>query len=115
MQYPVELNIEYPGELSRLTTFFRVFMVIPHSIILYFLGIAASFIVFLSWWAILFTKKYPQSFFNFVTWFMRWNTRFSVYAFLMTDKYPPFSGDQSSITPPTGTNTITPTSGTIAT
>jgi Domain of unknown function (DUF4389) len=103
MQYPVELNIQFPEKLSRLSTFFRIILAIPQYILLYFLGIAAGIILFLSWWAILFTGRYPKSFYSFMTWYMRWSTRVGVYVYLLTDKYPPFSGDPSTIAPPTAT------------
>jgi hypothetical protein len=99
MQYPVELNVQYSEKLSRLTTFFRLIMIIPHYIVLYFVSIAAGVIVFLSWWAILFTGRYPKSFFDFVVWYMRWGSRYYAYSFLLTDKYPPFSGEPSTIAP----------------
>jgi hypothetical protein len=112
MQYPVELNVEYPENLSRLTTFFRGIMVIPHLIVLYFIEIAAGVILFLSWWAILFTGKFPKSFFDFMVWSFRWMTRVNGYTYLLTDKYPPFTGEGDSAamsgnTPKTGsTGTI---------
>ena len=96
MQYPVELNIQYPEKLSRLSTFFRIILAIPHYVILYFINIATGVILFLSWWAILFIGRYPKAFFDFMTWQFRWNTRFNAYMYLMTDKYPPFSGDEST-------------------
>jgi hypothetical protein len=101
MQYPIELNIQYSEKVSRLTSFFRPILAIPQYIILYFLSIAAGVVVFLSWWAILFTGRYPKSFFDFMTMYMRWNTRVGGYVYLLTDKYPPFSGDPSTIAPPT--------------
>ena len=100
IQYPVELNIQYPEKLSRLTTFFRIILAIPQFIVLYFIEIAAGIMLFLSWWAILFMGKYPKSFFDFMTWYMRWQTRVQGYLYLLTDKYPPFSGDPSTIAPP---------------
>ena len=100
MQYPVELSIERPDKLSRLTSFFRIIMAIPQYIVLYFLSIAAGIILFLTWWAILFTGRYPKGFFDYITWFMRWNIRVAAYIYLLTDKYPPFSGDFSTIAPP---------------
>ena len=36
--YPADFNIEYPETLSRLSTLFRWLLVIPHWIIIYFLG-----------------------------------------------------------------------------
>ncbi len=100
MQYPVEVNIAYTERLSRLSTFFRIILSIPHIIVLYFLSIAASVVLFLSWWAILFTGKYPGSFFSFMAWYMRWTVRFSGYTYLLTDKYPPFSGEASTTDAP---------------
>jgi hypothetical protein len=94
MDYPVTLTIEFPERLSRLTTFFRLFMLIPHYIVLYFISIAGGVIVFLSWWAILFIGRYPRVFFDLVTWWFRWLTRYTGYSYLLTDKYPPFSGSE---------------------
>ncbi len=90
-EYPITVGIQYPEKLSRLTTFFRYIMAIPQMIVLYFVAIAACIIWFISWWAILFTGKYPKGMFNFVSGYLRWMTRVSGYYFLLTDKYPPFS------------------------
>jgi len=92
MSYPITLTVDYPERLSRLTTFFRLFMLIPQVFVFTFIYIAAYVVMFLSWWAILFTARYPEVFFNFVTWWLRWDARLSGYVFLLTDKYPPFSG-----------------------
>jgi hypothetical protein len=68
------------------------FLAIPHWFILAFLGIAAGFCVFISWFAILFTGRYPRSFFDFVVGVARWALRVSSYALLLvTDVYPPFT------------------------
>ena len=92
MSYPVTFQVEYPERLSRLTTFFRAFMLIPQAIVYVFVSIAGYVIMFLSWWAILFTGRYPKTFFSFITWCLRWGARLSAYYALLTDKYPPFSG-----------------------
>jgi hypothetical protein len=102
MLYPIEVKVEYPEKLSRLTTFFRALMAIPQYIVLYFVSIAAGVVLVISWFAIVFTGRYPKSLFSFVTWYFRWNVRFSGYMYLLTDKYPPFSGDPSTISPPSG-------------
>ncbi len=99
MQYPIEFNVQYAEKLSRLTTFFRPIMVIPQLFVLYFIQIAASVILFLSWWGILFIGRYPKSFFDFIVWYLRWNTRVNAYIYLLTDKYPPFNGDPSTLPP----------------
>jgi len=92
MDYPVTLKVGYSDRLSRLTTFFRFFMLIPQYFIFYFVSIAAYVVMFLAWWAILFTGRYPEVFFNFITWWLRWAARLTGYSYLLTDRYPPFSG-----------------------
>ena len=94
MDYPVTLKVEFPERLSRLTTFFRLFMLIPQWFVIIFITIAACVVMFLSWCAILFTGRYPKGLFDFVVWWFRWMTRYGGYYYLLTDKYPPFSGSE---------------------
>jgi hypothetical protein len=91
LEYPITVTVDYQDKLSRLTTFFRGPMVVPHLIVLWALGIASSVVAFIAWWAILFTGKYPRWAFDFVVGYVRWYTRVSGYYLLLTDKYPPFS------------------------
>ena len=51
MTYPVSLKVDYPEKLSRLTTFFRIFMVIPPAIVLAFVSIAGIIVYILAWFA----------------------------------------------------------------
>ncbi len=95
----VKLNIEYPEKLSRgillLKTFFGwLYVGIPHGIILGLYSIAVAVVTFIAWWAILFTGEYPQGMFKFVEGYFRWWMRVQAYMMLMTDKYPPFSGEE---------------------
>jgi len=91
----VHITIPYPDVKKDLLPgmpLVKWFLAIPHCVILLFLGIAAGFCVFISWFAILFTGRFPRSFFNFVVGVARWGLRVSAYAFLLvTDVYPPFS------------------------
>ena len=91
--YPITFGAVYPGKMSRLTTFFRLILVIPQSIVLYFVSIAAMVVAFIAWWAILFTGNYPKSMYDFFVGYMRWSTRVNGYMYLLTDKYPPFTMD----------------------
>ena len=91
--YPISYNAVYQEKMSRLTTFFRLLMAIPQFIVLYFLMIAAGVVVFIAWWAILFTGKYPKGMYDFSVGIQRWSTRVSSYVYLLTDKYPPYSMD----------------------
>jgi hypothetical protein len=89
--YPVTFDLDYPEHLSRLMIFIKWLLVIPHLIVLYFLSIVASFITFIAFFAILFTKRYPESLFNFTVGYQRWSYRVQTYYMLMTDDYPPFT------------------------
>ena len=91
------LNIEYPERLSRghqlLKLFFGVFYVgVPHGFILAFRMLLAQILLFFGWFAILFTGKFPKSWFNFIVGNLRWSLRVNLYMTYMSDRYPPFSG-----------------------
>jgi hypothetical protein len=90
----VHIEIPYPNvkeELNRWLPLVKWFLAIPHYIVLFFLGIAAVVSAIISWFAILFTARYPRSLFDFVVGVFRWSLRVSAYAFLLTtDRYPPF-------------------------
>jgi hypothetical protein len=90
-RYPVVYDIEYPEELSRWLIFVKWLLAIPHIIVLYLLFYVAAFALFVAWFAILFTKRFPESLFRFVVGVFRWQYRVNAYAFLMRDEYPPFS------------------------
>jgi ABC-type multidrug transport system permease subunit len=91
--YPITFGAVYPEKMSRLTTFFRGILIIPHTIVLYFLAIAASFVAVIAWFAILFTGNYPKGMFDFYVGVQRWSTRLGGYSAFLTDKYPPFTMD----------------------
>jgi Domain of unknown function (DUF4389) len=90
--YPVTFKADYVEKRSRLTTFFRLLLAIPHVIFLYFYGLAAGVVVIIAWFALLFTGRYPQGMYDFVAGSLRYSTRVYGYLWLLTDEYPPFSG-----------------------
>jgi hypothetical protein len=93
----VHLDLDYPdveADLNRGLPLVKWFLAIPHFIVLFFLTIAAFFVVVIAWFAILFTGRYPRGLFDFVVGVGRWWLRVDAYAFLLvTDRYPPFSMD----------------------
>jgi len=97
----VHIEIPYPDvkkDLNQWLPLVKWFLAIPHYIVLFFLGIAAIFVVIMTWFAILFTGRYPKGFFDFVVGVMRWSLRVMAYAALLTtDEYPPFTLREQSL------------------
>ena len=97
--YPANVTVDYPEKLGRGMVLVKLlfgwlYAGIPHGIILYFYGIAVAVTTFISFWAILFTGKYPRGLFDFAVGYLRWQQRVGVYLELMRDEYPPFSGQE---------------------
>lgn len=109
--YPAQVSIDYPDrELNRLTTFFRVFTVIPIIIIVCLLTsgnygtaetgeayqYAAGGIVFIPLvLMILFRHKYPKWWFDWNLALTKFSARVCAYIGLLTDEYPSTDEDQS--------------------
>jgi hypothetical protein len=111
-EYPTTLAIDYPDRaLNRLTTFFRIFVVIPIAIILFlvnggnldFSGMhgwdwhyATGGILFLATlFMILFRQKYPRWWFDWNIALVKFSTRVGTYLGLLTDVYPSTDEEQS--------------------
>jgi hypothetical protein len=110
-RYPVQLDVEYPDRpLNRLTTFFRLFTIIPIAIVLG--AVSGSQVI--SWYdaggavdttktvvvgaggllfagpllMILFRQKYPRWWFDWNLELTRFSSRVSIYGALLDDRYP---------------------------
>jgi len=86
-------DADYVEKRSRLSTFFRLFLAIPHFIVVSVWGFIAYFAVIIAWFAIVFTGRYPEGLYQFVAGLSRYSTAVYAYLYLLTDEYPPFSGD----------------------
>src|ERR1700733_9290357 len=102
--YPVQYSVDYPDRpLNRLTSFFRLLMVIPIGIVLVLIegsGYAngggrataaigaAGLIVLPVLLLIVFRQKYPRWWFDWNIELMRFSARVGVYLALMEDRYP---------------------------
>jgi hypothetical protein len=106
--YPARLEIAYPDRLNRVTTAFRLVLVVPIVILSSILtgegtesvqtssgawvtttsaGITAGLSV-ATLLLILFRRRYPRWWFDFALELTRFTTRIGVYVALLTDKYP---------------------------
>jgi hypothetical protein len=88
---PARLSIEHPERLSRLLIFVKWILIIPHWIALIFVWTAAFFVGIAAFFVVLVTGRWPEGMRNFLVGVFRWSTRAGMYAYLMTDVYPPFS------------------------
>ena len=120
--YAARLKIDYPEKLNRLTTFFRLFTIIPIAIILGMLtdsGANVTNTIVLNeagsiirttretaggllvgipmavMLMILFAQRYPRWWFDFQRELLRFSTRVGAYALLLTDQYPSTVDEQS--------------------
>ena len=115
MVYPVQCSVDYPGRpLNRLSTAFRIFLVIPIAIVL---SSVSGYLVYSApthaygvtyipaltggvlFWApllmILFRRKYPRWWFDWNLELQRFTNRVTVYLSLMDDRYPATDDHQS--------------------
>jgi hypothetical protein len=90
--YPTTLTIVDPtAPRDRIAVGFRIFLVIPHFIVLAFLMTAWWLMTVLSWFLILVSGRYPQGLYDFGVGCFQWYIRVEAYVLLMVDEYPPFS------------------------
>jgi hypothetical protein len=113
--YPVQFSVDYPDRpLDRLTTFFRLFMVIPIAIVLGAVdgGVwqwtsngrttavaagAGGLLFFAPLLMIVFRQKYPRWWFDWNRELLRFINRVGVYVALMDDRYPA-TDEQQAVT-----------------
>jgi len=94
--YPVEVDFDRTRGLNNLWglplvgILIRSILVIPHAIALWFVGIAAGFVMFFSWIPVLIFGRYPGLGYELVGGYLRWTTRVSCWILLMAGPYPPF-------------------------
>jgi len=109
--YPVTFAVDYPDrKLNRLTTFFRIFTVIPIAIVVsllsggsyggggdayYYAGAGAGILTLPVLLLILFRKKYPRWWYDWNLELMRFGNRIGIYLALMDDRYPSTDEQQS--------------------
>jgi len=90
--YPALFLAPQPAVSSRLLLLFRPLLLLPHMFWALLYGLAAMLMQFCSFWAIMFTGRHPRALWRFLEGYMRYRTRLSAYAMLLSDRYPPFGG-----------------------
>ncbi len=109
--YPVQFSVDYlERTLNRLTSFFRIFTVIPIAIVLaavsgetgqgqgdtrVIIAGAGGLLFFGPLLMLLFRRKYPRWWFDWNLELLRFSNRVGIYLALMDDKYPSTDEHQS--------------------
>ena len=92
--YPASVTIaDPPGERDRLSVGLRIFLAIPHFIVLVFLMIAFWMATIVAWFSIVISGRYPRRLYGFGVGSLQWLIRVESYMLLLVDEYPPFSLD----------------------
>ena len=113
--YPARLEVDYPEQHNRVTTLFRLILVIPIAIVSSVLTSGATQSVYnqsgqtvrttsgsitaglfiATLLMIVFQQRYPRWWFNFALELARFSTRIGAYVALLTDNYPSTVDEQS--------------------
>ena len=92
---PVAVSFAFPERQNRLTVGFRFILAIPHIVLFVVFVIVAEVVEILAWFAALILGRVPDGLFEFLSGVVRYATRLYAYNLLLTDRYPPFSLDES--------------------
>ena len=104
--YPVQFSVDYPDRpLGRLSTFFRLILIIPIAVVLATLGgivwgedgaIWVGGTLFLPpLLLILFRQRYPRWWFDWNVALLKFGSRVSAYFLLLRDEYPSTEDEQA--------------------
>ena len=89
--YPLGVSGQEQETYNRLLPLVKWLLAVPHYVALFFLGIGAGLVGLISFFAVLFTGRYPAALWKFMVGVLRWETRVAAYVLLMDDRYPAFS------------------------
>jgi hypothetical protein len=85
-----EIEIDGPSVQRRWTVFLRLILLIPHFVVVYFVGIAAAVVAVIGWVATLIMGWLPEWIEDFLALYVEYETRVVASLLLLVDRYPPF-------------------------
>ncbi len=89
---PIRLAVTDDLQRSRLTTFFRLLLAIPHLVWLALWSIAALFAVIANWFATLVRGTSPRGLHNFLAAYLRYSIHVFAFIQLVANPFPGFTG-----------------------
>ncbi|MBF6331525.1 DUF4389 domain-containing protein [Nocardia transvalensis] len=90
---PVELDVLPPERQRRWTILLRLLLALPQLIVVWLLGIAATVVVIIGWFAALILGRLPDWCSEFLRSVAAYWVRVEAYVLLLVDAYPPFTFD----------------------
>jgi hypothetical protein len=90
--YPAGVDLPAEPELrDRWAVGLRIFLLLPHLVVLFCLMIAQAFVCIVSWFCIVFTRRLPDGLWRFTRDVIHYTLRVEAYALLLHDRFPSFS------------------------
>jgi hypothetical protein len=90
--YPVDLRVDDAAQQSRLTVFFRGLLAIPALVLAYVFRIVNTLIAVLGWFYSLALGRMHEGMRDLSAWMLQFEMQTYGYLFLLTGRYPSFSG-----------------------
>jgi hypothetical protein len=90
--YPVDLRVDAAAPQSRLTVFFRGLLAIPALLLAYVFRLVNSLIAFLGWFYCLIFGRMHEGMRDLSAWMLQFEMQTYGYLFLLTGRYPSFTG-----------------------
>ena len=94
--WPAHLKLDAPLKVANWRPLVHWLLVIPHALITSVLGTVNNILVFISFFAVLFTKSIPRGIFDFMVTVLRYQWRVATYYMFMREPYPPFDFESRS-------------------
>jgi hypothetical protein len=96
-EHPVRVEIDADQRVNRLWgipflgLWIRSLILIPHFIVLWFVGIAVACAFLVSWIPVLLNGRMASWGYTILGGYTRWSSRVALYLLMLTDRYPPFA------------------------
>jgi Domain of unknown function (DUF4389) len=94
--HPVRISCQDDLRRSRLTTFFRLLLWLPHLVWLILWGIVIAFAIIANWFVTLFTGTPAGALHRFIAAYLRYSTHITAYLYLIANPFPGFTGAAGS-------------------